>query len=125
MSARQRSFVDVSTDPGWRRQANGYGRRADAARRLDPYLDRPSGDSLVDRDPLAWTTRRTVTVEVGRRTAWLLGTGVVDLLDRIGSPRQWDHLLRRWMCPIDRAGDLIALAEHADKRPTIVIEVDR
>lgn len=125
MTARQRSFLDLDDDPGWRRNANAAARRADAARRLPPYVDRPTGDALIDRDPLAAMTRRTLTVEVGRLTAWLTGAGVVGLLNRTGSPRQWDHLRRLWMIPVDRASDVLALAEHADKRPTIVVDVER
>lgn len=81
----------------------------------DPGLRRP-------RHPKA---RGTITAEVGRRTCWWTGTGIVGLLDRVGSPRQWDHLRRQWMCPVDRASDVLALAEHADGRPTIVVDVDR
>jgi len=125
VTARQRSFLDLDDDPAWRRNANAAARRADTARRLPPYVDKPTGDELVDRDPLARTTRRPLTVEVGRCTAWLTGAGVVGLLNRTGSPRQWDHLRRQWMCPVDRASDVLALAEHADKRPTIVVEIDR
>lgn len=126
MSApRQRSLRDLDTDPPWRRQATAARRRAAAARRLPPYLDRPSGDELVDRDPLAATTRRTLTAEIGLRTAWLVGEGIVGLTIRTGSPRQWDHNRKRWMVPVDRAADILALAEHVDNRPTIVVAVDR
>lgn len=54
--SRQRSFLDMSTDPGWRGQANAAARRAEAARRLPPYVDKPSGDELVDRDPITRIT---------------------------------------------------------------------
>lgn len=68
---------------------------------------------------------RTVTAYIGRRTCWLTGAGVVELLDRVGSPRQWDHLRRQWMCPVDRASDVLALAEHGNRQPTVVEAVDR
>jgi len=95
MTTRQRSLLDASADPGLRR------------RRKQP------------------THGRTLTAEIGRRTCWWTGPGIVDLLDRVGTPRQWDHLRRQWMCPVDRASDVLALAEHADHRPTIVMAVDR
>lgn len=68
-----------------------------------------------------------LTVEVGRRTAWLSmdGMGLVDVLDYIGTPRQWDHRRRQWMVPVDRADDVLARCEHQLRMTVTVTAVDR
>ncbi|MGY1736345.1 hypothetical protein [Geodermatophilus sp. SYSU D00684] len=72
--------------------------------------------------------RATVRVEVGRRTCWLYGAGIARMLDELGIPRARDwHPDRRGvlMCPVDRAGDLLALLEHRDRRVVELTTVDR
>lgn len=53
-------------------------------------------------------------VEVGKRTAWLKvdGAGLVDALDYVGTPRQWDYRRRVFMVPIARLDDVLARVEH-------------
>ncbi len=74
--------------------------------------------------------RRTLRVEVGRRTCWLYGdeeTGraVRGLIERVGAPCMWDHTRRCWMVSVNRADDVIAAAEHWQRRHVDVVAVDR
>lgn len=72
--------------------------------------------------------RATVRVEVGRRSAWLYGAGLVRYLDELEVPRQWDwhpDRKRALMCPTDKVGDLLALLEHRDRRVVELTTVDR
>lgn len=68
---------------------------------------------------------RTVTIEVGRRSAWVRGTGLAPLLDEIGSPRMWCTRQKCLTCPVDRVDDLLALLEHRDGRAVELTAVDR
>jgi len=70
---------------------------------------------------------RALTVETGRRTAWLGidGAGLVDVMDFVGTPRQWDTQRRQWMVPVDRAADVIAACEHRHGMAVTVTAVDR
>ena len=70
---------------------------------------------------------RHLTVEVGRRTAWLSmdGTGLVAVLDFVQTPRQWDHRRRQWMVPVDRVDDVLARCEHQLGMAVTVTAVDR
>lgn len=86
---------------------------------------------LVDgrRDP--WSQGRTQSarrlhVEVGRRTAWLFGAKVFDLLDKVGlERRQWDHERRVWMIPVQYADDVMAWAEWKQRRLVTCEAVER
>ncbi len=73
------------------------------------------------------TRARHLTVEVGRRTAWLAvaGVGLVDVLDYVQTPRQWDHRRRQWMVPVDRVDDVLARCEHQLHMTVTVTAVDR
>jgi hypothetical protein len=81
----------------------------------------------ADPDPLfdEPVDRATVTIEVGRTNAWLRGYGLGRLLVELGSPTLWCPLHRCLTIPIDRVGDLLAVLEHRDRRPTDVLAVDR
>ncbi len=68
---------------------------------------------------------RTVTVEVGRGSAWLRGPGLVKLADEVGSPWMWCPRERCLTVPIDRVGDNLAMLEHRDRRVAKVVAVDR
>lgn len=72
--------------------------------------------------------RSTVRVEVGARTCWLYGAGLVRLLDELEIPRMRDwHPDRKrvLMCPVDRVGDVLALLEHRDRRIVELTTVNR
>ncbi len=70
--------------------------------------------------------RRTVLhVEVGRRTAWLYGAHVKALINAVDAPSQWDPARRTWMVSITRADDVIAWAEHRERRVVTVKPVQR
>ena len=72
--------------------------------------------------------RGTVRVEVGARSCWLYGAGLVRLLDELEIPRMRDwHPDRKrvLMCGVDRVGDVLALLEHRDRRVVEVVAVDR
>lgn len=105
-------------------------RRRAASRRCEPLEDGRRDPVEVDRRD-RWTSTRTLHVEVGRRTAWLYGGRAKQLIEtaaqRAGSPcpSMWDHRLRVWMVPIDRADDILVYAEHVEGRFTTVEAVDR
>ncbi len=64
---------------------------------------------------------RLVEVEVGKRTAYFTGTGVVAVLDALGIPRMRCPYTRRICCPIDRADDAIAFMEHRQRRVVSIV----
>lgn len=68
---------------------------------------------------------REVAIEVGRRSAWIRGTGIAPLLDEIESPRMWCSRQKCLTCPVDRVDDLLALLEHRDGRMVELSAVDR
>lgn len=68
---------------------------------------------------------RAVTVEVGRRSAWLRGYGLAALLDEVGVPRMWCPFQKCLTCPVDRVDDVLALVEHRDNRVVELVAVDR
>jgi len=77
------------------------------------------------------TTRRrrsrskVVRIEVGRRSAWLHGTGLAAACDEAGVPRMWCPFHRALTCPVDRVDDLLALLEFRDGRVIDLVAVDR
>ncbi len=70
---------------------------------------------------------RALTVETGKHTAWLRsdGAGLVDVMDFVGTSRQWDTQRRHWMVPINRASDVIAACEHRHGMAVTVTAVNR
>ncbi len=64
-------------------------------------------------------------IEVGRRTAWLYGAHVKALINAVDAPSQWDPARRTWMVSITRADDVIAWAEHRERRVVTVKPVQR
>jgi hypothetical protein len=64
-------------------------------------------------------------VEVGRQSAWLRGAGLIKLANQVASPRTWCPREKCLTVPIDRVGDILALAEHRDHRVLTVVAVDR
>jgi hypothetical protein len=102
---------------------SGLRRRRQASLRCEPL------DAAGRRDPMS-TRRRmpalTLHVEVGKRTAWLHGERIVELLDAAQvERRQWDWQRRLWMVPIDRADDVITYAEWRQRRVVTVEAIDR
>lgn len=95
----------------------------------DAYiLALPTGVPLGTPRRRRRSASRTVQIEVGKRSAWLHGTGLAALLDGIGVPRMRDwHPGRKGtlMCPIDRVDDLLAIIEHSDGRHVELTAVDR
>jgi len=72
------------------------------------------------------TSRATVHVEVGRRSAWLDGYGLRAPLEELDIPFMRDPTRRKILTvPIDRLGDLLALLEHRDRRIVELTAVDR
>ena len=68
----------------------------------------------------------TLRVEVGRRTAWLHGPHMVPLLNRAHiTARAWDPARRCWSVSVASADDVIAAAEHWQRRVVTVEEVTR
>jgi len=66
-----------------------------------------------------------VRIEVGARSCWGYGTGLVGALDEIQSPRMFCPFRKTWSFPVDRCDDLLALLEHRDRRFVEVVAVDR
>lgn len=67
-------------------------------------------------------------IEVGKRSAWLHGTGIAAVMDEVGIPRMRDWYPDRkgtLMCAIDRVDDLIAILEHRGRRVIELSAVDR
>lgn len=71
------------------------------------------------------TTRATVSVEVGRRSAWIRGHGLHRLLTELEMPSMWCPVHRCLTVPSDRVGDLLVLLEHRDHRVVELTAVDR
>lgn len=71
------------------------------------------------------TARRTVRVEVGRRSAWLHGPGVFAALEVTGTPRMRCPVRKVWTCPVDRLADVLAYLEHCQHRRVQLVDVDR
>ncbi len=70
-------------------------------------------------------TSQVITIEVGRRSAWLRGTGLAKVLEEVGCPRMWcwrEHCLT---VPVDRVDDILALVEHRHRRVVELSAVDR
>ncbi|MBY3552699.1 hypothetical protein [Modestobacter lapidis] len=68
---------------------------------------------------------RMVSIEVGRRSAWMRGNGLASVLDEIGVPRMWCPRQKCLTCPVDRVDDILALVEHRDRRMVELVAVDR
>lgn len=68
---------------------------------------------------------RVIRVEIGRRSAWLHGTGLAALLDAAGIPNMRCPFQKSLTCPVDRVDDLLALLEHRDGRVAELLAVDR
>ncbi|SCX37983.1 hypothetical protein SAMN03159343_0258 [Klenkia marina] len=75
--------------------------------------------ALFGRDP------SPVLIEVGRRTAWLRGKGLLRALDDAGIPRMRCPIRKQWCCPTNRVDDLLAILEHRNRRLVEVVAVDR
>ena len=70
--------------------------------------------------------RATVTVQIGRRSAWLpRGYGMHRYLAELDVPRMWCPIHHCLTIPVDRVGDLVALLEHRDHRVVELVTVDR
>ena len=69
---------------------------------------------------------RTLHAEVGpKRTSWLRGGQVRQLADRAGVPTMYDRGRRAWAVPTDRLDDVLAVAEHVERRRVTVEAVER
>ena len=67
-----------------------------------------------------------LTIEVGRRTAWLHGERVPALLRRAGVTRKsWDAIHRCWAIPVNRVWDVLPVAEKVQRREVNLVEVNR
>lgn len=67
----------------------------------------------------------TIRVEVGRRSAWLHGTGVYAAPEKTQVPRMRCPRERCWTVPIDRLGDVLVQLEYGQRRRVVLVEVDR
>lgn len=94
-------------------------RRRAAAWRLPPLAN-----GVVDPWPAApgRNRRMPVTVELGRRTAWLYGVGVYDALVTADVPRMRCARRRTWCCPIDRLDDVLAVIEGLQGRRVDLVQ---
>jgi hypothetical protein len=98
-------------------------RHRTASRRCEPledgHLDPLEVSDCRDR----WSSAWTLHLEVGRRTAWLYGGQVRQLIDRAcrragTEPRtQRDHRRRVWRIPVDRADDLLSRHHRQGRAP--------
>lgn len=86
----------------------------------DVYLPFPDG-----RRKRRSGASRTVTVEVGRRSAWVRGQGIAPVLDELGCPRMWCPFQKALTMPVDRVDDLLAVVEFRDRRAIELTAVDR
>jgi hypothetical protein len=98
-------------------------RHRTASRRCEP-LEKGHRDPLEVSDCRdRRSSARTLHLEVGRRTVWLYGGQVRQLIDRAcrragTEPRtQWDHRRRVWRIPVDRADDLLSRHHRQDPAP--------
>lgn len=69
--------------------------------------------------------RPPVEIEVGKRSAWLRGPGIVAALDAVESPRMWcprEHCLT---IPRDFLDDVLAVLEFQQRRTIVLTAVDR
>lgn len=67
-----------------------------------------------------------LSIEVGKRTAWLHGDNVPRLLRRAGvTRRSWDATHGCWTIPLNRVWDVLPIAEKVQRREVSLIEVDR
>lgn len=74
---------------------------------------------------MSWQDDRPrLRIEVGRYSAWVRGRGVRDLIDRVGSRRQYDPVEGCWTMPAAAAADLAAFVEHRGGSASLV-EVPR
>lgn len=72
------------------------------------------------------TARGTaLRVEVGKRTCWLYGAGIKPIIMAVGAPSQWDSARRCWMVSVNRIDDVMAWAEHRERRFLTVEAVAR
>ncbi|MDP9460711.1 MAG: hypothetical protein M3Q22_10840 [Actinomycetota bacterium] len=71
------------------------------------------------------TASRVITIEVGRRSAWLRGTGLAKILEEVDCPRMWCWREKCLTVPVDRVDDILALVEHRDRRVVNLTAVDR
>jgi len=64
-------------------------------------------------------------IEVGPRyTAWIRGTGIVRVTDRLGIKRMWDGDAHTWAIPAWRVPDIVADAELR-RRPVSIRTTDQ
>ena len=98
--------------------------REDAAtRKLFGDLSTVPADNPGSRRAVA---RRELHVELHRHTARLRGTHVRQLLDAAGvTTRMYDRERGCWARPVDRAADVLAVAEYRQRRIVTVIEAER
>ncbi len=98
-------------------------RHRTASRRCEPLEDRYLDPLEVSDCRDRWSSARILHLEVGRRTAWLYGGQVRQLIDRAcrraGTelPTQWNHRRRVWKIPVDRADDLLSRRHRQDRVP--------
>lgn len=71
-------------------------------------------------------TNTALTIECGKRTAWLHGEGIPRLLRQARITRKaWDANKRCWSIPIALIWDILPVAEKAQRREVNLVEVDR
>jgi hypothetical protein len=72
------------------------------------------------------STHNDLTIECGRRTAWVYDDNAPKLIRRAGVKRsQKDRHRGAWMVPIWALWDIIAVAENVQKRTVHLVEVER
>lgn len=69
--------------------------------------------------------RPLVEIEVGSRSAWLRGPGIVPALDLVECPRMWCPRERCLTIPRVYLDDVLAVLEHTQRRTVILTAVDR
>jgi hypothetical protein len=94
-----------------------FRRRRQASLRCEPLSDGRRDTFGGHRKP---QPGRHLLVEVGKRTVWLRdgdrGDRVFALLDAAQvERRQWDSERRCWMVSVNRADDVLAYAEYAER----------
>lgn len=94
----------------------GVRRRQDAARRLPPLPD-GRRDVIAPVRSAPVPCQRSLHVEVGKHTAWLIGEDVRGLLAVADSQRhQYDPARDCWMVPVDFADHVMVTAEWRQRR---------